>query len=349
MQIFGISFWSIDFINRKVYIKIVTGWSQGVGTGIDIATIKYNQDGIIQWINRYNGSGSGEDKGVKVVVDSAENVYVAGTTAGAGIDIVIIKYSKTGTQLWAVKYSGTGDDKPYSIDVDDSMNVYVTGSTYNSASGLDIITLKYNSSGALVWSRVFNGSGNGNDYPVYLKLEGYNYCYVGGVTRGTDNDYLVIKYNSRTGDVVWSRSYDSQSNEVLRAMIWKDSDELYLTGTKTVGINTDIWTLRVNALTGDTVWTNIYNGATNGNDVPTHIALHANSRVYITGKTISFGSYYDLLILRLSQSNGELEYENHYNGPANDEDVGLAMTGGGSPQVVGSSFGINSGRDIVFL
>lgn len=328
---------------------IVTGSSVGVGTGIDIATIKYDQDGAIKWINRYNGSGTGEDKGVKVVVDSAENVYVTGTTTGAGLDIVTIKYDRTGTQIWAMKYSGSGDDKPYSIDVDDSMNVYVTGSTYNITSGLDIITLKYNSSGVLIWSRIFNGSGNGNDFPIYLKLEGYNYCYVGGVTKGTDNDYLVIKYNSRTGDLVWTRNYDSQTNEILCAMRYKDADELYLTGTKTVGTNTDIWTLRVNAVTGDTVWTNTYNGSTTGNDVPTAISLHANSRVYITGKTIAFGSYYDLLILRLNQANGSLEYENHYNGTANDEDVGLAMIGGGSPMVVGSSFGINSARDIIFI
>lgn len=330
---------------------IVTGSSNGVGTGSDIATIKYNSDGVVKWIQRYNGSGAGSDMPVKVATDSAENICVTGWTSGTGTDIVTIKYDKAGTQLWTVKHVGTGDDKPVWIETDDSMNVYVTGSSVGSGTGQDIITLKYNSAGVLVWSQVYNGSGNGNDYPVYLKLEGYNYCYVGGVSRESSDDFLVIKYNSRTGAVVWDSTYNrtGSSTDKMTAMKWKDSDEIYLTGTTNNGSRNDIWILRVNATTGDTVWTNIYDGNTTGDDVPYGIALHSNSRVFVTGKSVTFGSYYDLLTLRFNQANGELENENNYNGPANDEDVGYSILGGGSPHVVGSSFGNLTGRDIVFI
>ncbi|MDI6803090.1 MAG: SBBP repeat-containing protein [Bacteroidota bacterium] len=330
---------------------IVTGWSNGVGTGADIATIKYNADGVTQWIQRYNGSGAGEDKPVKVVVDSAENVYVTGWSNGTGLDIVTIKYDKAGVQQWLVKYIGTGDDKPSSIQVDDSMNVYVTGSTVVSGSGLDIVTLKYNSAGILIWSKTYNGPGNGNDYPVYLKLEDYNYCYIGGVAKETDNDFLVIKYNSKTSDIVWTRLFKrtTGAEDILKAMVWRDADELYLTGTTNTGTGNDILTMKVNGITGDTVWTHVYNGTASGDDVPFGIALHSNSRVYITGRSVAFGSYYDIITLRYDQSDGDLIFETHYNGPANDEDVGYAILGGGSPHIVGSSFGINSGRDIVFL
>jgi hypothetical protein len=328
---------------------IVAGSSNGVGTGSDIATIKYNSDGVTQWIQRYNGNGAGSDIPVKVVTDSAENIYVTGWTTGTGADIVTIKYDKAGTQLWTVKHVGTGDDKPVWIETDDSMNVYVTGSSVGT--GQDIITLKYNSAGNLVWSNTYNGSGNGNDYPVYLKLEDYNYCYVGGVSREASDDFLVIKYNSRTGVVVWDSTYNRSigSTDRLTAMKWKDSDELYLTGTTNNGSGNDIWTLRVDGITGDTAWTNLYNGNTSGDDVPYGIAIHSNSRVYVTGKSVRFGSYYDLLTLRFDQGDGELENENYYNGPANDEDVAYSILGGGSPHVVGSSFGNLTGRDIVFI
>lgn len=328
---------------------IVAGSSNGVGTGSDIATIKYNSDGVTQWIQRYNGSGAGSDIPVQVVTDSAENIYVTGWTTGTGADIVTIKYDKLGNQVWAVKYEGTGDDKPVWIETDDSMNVYVTGSSV--VTGQDIITLKYNSAGILVWSNTYNGSGNGNDYPVYLKLEDYNYCYVGGVSREAGDDFLVIKYNSRTGIVVWDSTYNRSigSTDRLTAMKWKDSDELYLTGTTNNGSGNDIWTLRVNGITGDTVWTNLYNGNTNGDDVPYGIATNSTSRVYVTGKSVRFGSYYDLLTLRFDQGDGELENENYYNGPANDEDVAYSILGGDLPHVVGSSFGSLSGRDIVFI
>jgi hypothetical protein len=40
---------------------IVTGYSPGVGSGYDYATIKYSSAGVSLWTNRYNGPGNGDD------------------------------------------------------------------------------------------------------------------------------------------------------------------------------------------------------------------------------------------------------------------------------------------------
>lgn len=61
--------------NNDVYI---TGTSAGYGTFGDFATVKYNSEGIEQWVARYNGSSDSTDRAIAIEVDSTGNVFVAG-------------------------------------------------------------------------------------------------------------------------------------------------------------------------------------------------------------------------------------------------------------------------------
>ena len=72
----------------------VTGYSTGLGTDYDYATIKYSPSGDEQWVARYNGTGNFGDVASGVAVDSSGNVYVTGSSDGPGTnsDYVTIKY-----------------------------------------------------------------------------------------------------------------------------------------------------------------------------------------------------------------------------------------------------------------
>jgi hypothetical protein len=56
----------------------VTGYSQGSGTFLDYATVKYDVSGVQQWVARYNGPGDTKDRAWALAVDGSGNVYVTG-------------------------------------------------------------------------------------------------------------------------------------------------------------------------------------------------------------------------------------------------------------------------------
>ena len=89
----------------------VTGSSAGIGTNHDYATIKYNSFGLVQWIQRYNGSGNGLDYPTSIAVDNLGNVYVTGSSqeVGNNSDYATIKYNSSGIEQWVRKYNGPGN------------------------------------------------------------------------------------------------------------------------------------------------------------------------------------------------------------------------------------------------
>jgi uncharacterized delta-60 repeat protein len=74
----------------------VTGRSAGNRTGLDYATIAYDADGVMQWLERYDGPAHAEDAANALALDDDGNVYVTGSSVGLGTgkDCVTIKYTK---------------------------------------------------------------------------------------------------------------------------------------------------------------------------------------------------------------------------------------------------------------
>ena len=111
----------------------VTGFSEGSGTSRDYATIKYNSNGLAQWVARYNGPGNNADWATAIGIDGSDNIYVTGQSmrtqyTGSG-DFTTIKYNNEGSEQWVARYNEpeNGNSSATDIVVDTSGNVYVTG------------------------------------------------------------------------------------------------------------------------------------------------------------------------------------------------------------------------------
>ena len=177
----------------------VTGYSSGSSSDLDYATLKYSSSGTQLWAARYNGTGNHYDYAYGIGVDGSGNVYVTGTSSGGvtSDDCATVKYSPTGTQLWAKRFAGTSSssvDDCRAVAADSSSNVYVTGE-----SNRNVSTIKYSPTGTQLWIRSYNGPGNGDDYGRGIALDTSSNVYVTGTSVGgptTIYDYVTIKYNT---------------------------------------------------------------------------------------------------------------------------------------------------------
>ena len=234
----------------------VTGCSRGSGTGIDIATLKYDPYGNQLWVKRYFSSDSLWDKAIALTTDCFGNVYVTGASAQAhdspyNFDFVTIKYDSLGNELWVSKYNGSGDADDYAQDIvsDDSGNIYVTGYSFGSSSYNDYATIKYDSSGNELWVKRYNGLGNLSDWAWSIAIDDLGNIYVSGESWGisTQSDIVTIKYDSQ-GNELWVERYDGPANflEYGEAMMVDDSGNVYVTGgsAKSVLLGFDIVTIK---------------------------------------------------------------------------------------------------------
>jgi uncharacterized delta-60 repeat protein len=73
----------------------VVGYGHGPTSGSDLTSIKYDTNGVEQWVQAYDGPLHGTDSGFDITLDTQGNVYVAGASgSGAAIDSATIKYSQ---------------------------------------------------------------------------------------------------------------------------------------------------------------------------------------------------------------------------------------------------------------
>lgn len=277
--------------NENVY---VTGYSRGNGTGDNIVTIKYNTLGQIQLTLTYNNTTNLHDQGNSITLDNSGNIFVTGqtdvgTSTVSNDNYVTIKYNSTGTQLWAQTYNGTGNstDRAISILTDASGNSYITGRS-NNGSNDDYVTLKYNSSGTVQWTKTLN-KGN-NDRPIAMVKDNSDNIYITGRSdNGADDDILTIKYTSG-GIESWTNgvSYNGAggNNDRGAAITIDGSGNVFVAGKTDIDpsgtTNYDYCTLKYNS-SGSLQWAKTYNGTGDLTDEPSSIMIDASGNIIVSG------------------------------------------------------------------
>ena len=315
--------------NRNVYIagkfmssKIVFGTDTLTNAGVwDDYLVKYNNAGNELWARDIGGTDA--DLCNNIAVDASGNIYIAGyfqsttitfgmitLTNISGDDTYIAKYDSSGNAIWAKNF-GSSSTGIYGICADANGNLYVAGAlwgsitlggtTLTSIGAADVLIIKYDTSGNVVWAKSAGGvdidralsigvDANGNSYITGIYT---NASITFGSTTLTNNgneDIFVAKYDP-SGNVLWAKGAGSVWTDGVGSIGVNPNGNTYITGYFSASIVFDTDTLYGGSEvpfvvkydpSGNVKWTKgTSGGGQNQHGIGT--ALDSNGNVYVAG------------------------------------------------------------------
>ncbi|MBZ0206239.1 MAG: S8 family serine peptidase [Flavobacteriales bacterium] len=147
------------------------------------------------------------------VFDFQGNVIMAGNTMTepGNPDVLINKYDRDGGLMWERTFDGEahGPDYGAAVATDNYGNAFIAAATTSVNGMQDIVVLKYDEEGDLVWHSTWDGVSNLIDAPTSIKLDPAGNIYVAGITYSTFNnvDYVLLKFDA-SGNLLWHSNYD---------------------------------------------------------------------------------------------------------------------------------------------
>ena len=179
------------------------------GASMDIALYKLDAvSGQPIWRRTFDGP-LWTDEAIAVAVDGSGNAIVVGnvSTASAGTDIQVLKYSGTGgTLLWSHRYDGTAhwDDSAKAVAIDPGGNVVVAGATEVDGPRFTAFKLA-GDDGHSLWTHIVpKVEPGGYDTASAIAIATNGDPVVGGqYTAGADRGARTLRLAGASGSVVW--------------------------------------------------------------------------------------------------------------------------------------------------
>jgi hypothetical protein len=290
-------------------------------------------------------------------IDRDGNLYIIGTIDGSDItnlpvftnsssyqlnygggntDGFIVKFNPSGNMVWGTFFGGESAEKMGGIDIDSQNNLYIVGSTNsltniatpnsfqeNNAGSGDYFISKLTSSGAIIWSTYYGGSGN--DFDTFNSLDesrtkiafdGSSNLYItgqtGSATLGTSNvfqenkgtsNYMISKFDIN-GNRIWTTYYGVDTS--IKSLV-ANSNSVYVSGINvdcppnhsyntyygtvgshqpTPGSCKDVFLSKFNSL-GQREWSTYYGGNNLEDTNFNSISLH-NDKVLLAGRALNY-------------------------------------------------------------
>lgn len=198
-------------------------------------------------------------------IDSNGNLYIAGIINGTNLtnnttftnsssyqqnfgggdyDGFLIKFNNLGQIVWGTFLGGSGFDRISDIEIDKNDNIFIIGSTSSTSNiatigafqenligGGDSFISKFTSSGSIVWSTYFGGTGNEYNTVNRISFDGLNNIYISGTTFSPNMATTGVFQETPNNSSSQISKFDLNGNR-----IW----------TTYYGLNISLWNLKAN-------------------------------------------------------------------------------------------------------
>ena len=286
----------------------------------DIETTKFPATSTnFEWSRSYPNPGF--DRGMDLILDVAENVYVCGflQSENGYPDLGILRHNRDGGIISLVKkLDSPKEDKFYGI-AREGNSFYAAG--YKTSRNLkDFFLMKFDSFGDTIWTRTFNNSQYNSDEVATDILVDGNFVYAIGYTYNGEtykNDIILYTcdlngMNART-EIVYRKHTNETPTAFTFAKIW-DAPPLQKSRTAVVvvtdkpfgqGGNNFLTYYFKDDNTSSLYWIRDFAGGGSSVSIPTAIAADPQGNVYVTGYTdMNAGNGYDFVSMKYNKDDG---------------------------------------------
>jgi hypothetical protein len=280
---------------------------------------------------------------------------------------------------------GSGDDEPTAIAVDSAGNCYVAGLTTSTnfpvlkplqagpqAGHQDVVVVKLDPAGNLVYSTYLGGSGRNGASSIAVDAAGN--AYIAGFAESNDfptknafqaankgfSNAFVVKLDP-AGALMFSTYLGGSINDAATAVAVDDLGDVFVTGA-TRSSNFPLSHPIQAALAGDSnaflamldpsgghlVYCTYLGGS--GQDLATGVVLDSSRNAYVTGMTASpdfpisnpfqaqhGGGVFDAFVAKIDASGGRLVYSTYLGGSGDEHPIRIAVDSAGFAYITGDT------------
>ena len=199
---------------------IIAGCSS-LDTNSEVFVIKLNYNGDLIWAKTFGDLGNDEAYSIE---ETNDGYIVVGRTNSfsSNYDVLVIKLSHNGNLLWAKTFGLEGNDEAYSIQKTNDGGYIVVGRTNSFGPDYDVLVIKLDNNGNLLWAKIFDGLGGDDEGYSIQNTTGYEYVVV-GKTHYFDTGYDVFAMKlDNMGNLVGTKIFNYSQNEQAYSISTQD-------------------------------------------------------------------------------------------------------------------------------
>lgn len=328
-------------------VYVASEFDAGNGN-FDVSINKYSPTGQMLWQATWGNSDNQPDKLKAIDVDAQGNVYVAVQSFIGNYNTywTINSYTPSGVQYFSKWFMHDSGGISYPTDISFYQgNIYVCGVSSSSAQNTcnGWVLLKLDMTGyqesMVTYYRDNMWQFRSQANPVEMEINpNTGEIYVGGWSTNIYNQthYELIKYNSSCVQI-WRKDYSYQglntaSENVITAIDYQPSGGVVVTGYCEVPNSGNDWITIQYDSSGSQQWVHRKNAPGNVDDKPYDLITDGLGNVLITGY-ITDVSDKNMHTMKLYGASGMIAWEQSYNSPNNNNDIGTAITVGANNEV----------------
>lgn len=286
----------------------IVGYREGIGGGkSQLQLLKVDVTGKEQWLRGFGGNDI--DLGFDIKETSDKGFILSGSSyvdATKLQQFYLVRTNSNGDEIWSRTFgANAADDKAYTVQPLANGDFLVAGSTQDvSTSNTDAVLYYLDTNGNIQWSVPFGGAGIQEFKQVIVVSDGYvcvGSSVVGKNSKGQDNrDALLVKF-SKTGQILWSKTYGTEAYEDAQSIIQLASGHFVFCGKDT----SDAIVTRTDK-DGVLQWTKKFGNE--NEDEANAILQSKDGNIIIAGSTSVSTTNIDGLALKLNQ-NGDVIWQ----------------------------------------